>query len=298
MIVRASISQEISNYNSRITAYVASMSYTYCQLCVIADPNSMLPVSVELDGEKKHLEDVAGIVVHKKEIQGDKVTIDVFVKEVSYLTAVLTAIYKSHPEFKATLETFENDETRAFDEAVEKDRKEHPENYDEDFDEEREMNRKYIKCVMPPVDKDRRDLLMQLVDLYYNRCIGSIDALKVKTLATLAPIFIGVPAEEIDQAKNTIDDDTTRIKDIADQLTETKREEIEDAYNEYIAEHPEGAVSHKEEQETETASDESSEQDTTTADQSSEQEESAASDSNNAENQSFNMPYDDQSLIL
>ena len=202
---------------NRMLGHVSSMSYMFCNLCVNADPSSLLGVEMVYGGMDKRIEDVADILVHEDE--NEKHMMNVYPKESVYFSCIYKGIMEVHPEFKMTLET--------------------PPGAEED-----DINAKYLLLTMPEVDKERRDLLDTAVDALHSECKTKLDAEKAKATAEVAKRTVGSPEEAVREAKDKLQEIFDTYSDMMEKLYTDKKQEIEDAYNRHVSE---GAVGNPEE---------------------------------------------------
>lgn len=197
---------------NRLQGHVASMSYLFCNVCVKADPSSLLSAEMVYGGMEKRIEDVADILVHEDE--NEKHMMNVYPKESVYFSCIYKGITEVHPEFKVTLETAPGAE-------------------DDDIDA------KYLLLTMPEVDKERRDLLDTAVDALHSECKNKLEAEKAKATAEVAKRTVGSPEEAVREAKDKLQEIFDTYSDMMEKLYTDKKQEIEDAYNRHVSE---GAV--------------------------------------------------------
>lgn len=215
--MKYSVKKAISDMQAKLLGHVAVMSYGYCQLCVKADASSLLGVEV-MDGSlEKHIEDVADVYVHDEENDNDK--IDIVPKHTEFFQNLLTAIHDVHPEFKITIESGDPDDDQI------------PEGVEYDRDS---LESKYIRLTMPEVDKNRRDLINTSVDTLNQVCKTRMTACQAQCSAKVAELLLGAPAETADEAKKAMDEVYNQYKDMCDNLTDEKKQEVEDAYQRYL----------------------------------------------------------------
>ena len=69
--MKVKISNVLIQTQERLVGYVTEMSYGYAQLCVKADPSSLLSFEEKIDDKTYRMEDMARIVVHDKEGDDD-----------------------------------------------------------------------------------------------------------------------------------------------------------------------------------------------------------------------------------
>ena len=192
----------IGDCDSRMNGYAVLLNYKYMNLCVKAEPASLLCVTVEYDDQKYDIEQVANVGPGK-----DEYHFEVFLKDQKMLVPVSKAI-------KTALE----DEGDSSDDSA-------------DEDEE-----KFILLTMPDVDDDRHDWLMNGVKSLFDECNAKLDfnfqAYSTKIAAQLA----GHPAEELDEAKEALQKVNDTYADLIKGFRAEKEKEIEEAYQRYLTE--------------------------------------------------------------
>lgn len=208
--MKRSIINTLNELNARIMGHVAVMSYGYCQLCVKADASSILGFEQTWNGLPRKIEDLADVYVHTEEGDDDK--LDLFPKRSEYLPLLAKGIVEIHPEFKQDLLTFEG---------VDKEDEDNP-------------DAKYLRLIMPEVNKDRRDVIMEAIDLLYKQCVAKLDALKVKYGVMITKQTVTSDPAAVKEAQDTLTEQIDQGKEMCENLTAEKRKEVEDAYQSYL----------------------------------------------------------------
>lgn len=208
--MKRSIVNTLNELNTRIMGHVAVMSYGYCQLCVKADASSILGFEQTLNGMPQKIEDLADVYVHTEEGDDDK--LDLFPKRGEYLALLAMGIMEIHPEFKQEALTYEGVD-------------------EEDKDS---LDAKFLRLTMPKVNKDRRDVIMQAIDLLHKQCLAKLDALKVKYEAKLTQLIVTSDPAAVKEAQDTLTEQIDEGKEMCENLTNDKRKEVEDAYQRYL----------------------------------------------------------------
>ena len=208
--MKRSIVNTLNELNGRIMGHVAVMSYGYCQLCVKADASSILGFEETWNGLPQKIEDLADVYVHAEEGDDDK--LDLFPKRSEYLPLLAKGIFEIHPEFKQDLLTFEG----------------------VDKEDEDSPDAKYLRLTMPEVNKDRRDVIMDALDLLHKQCLVKLDALKVKYEAKLTQLTVTSDPAAVKEAQDTLTEQIDQGKEMCENLTAEKRKEVEDAYQRYL----------------------------------------------------------------
>ena len=200
--MRRAVGQQLEQLKSKLNGYVALLVYRYGNLCIEANPFSLLPIQLMVDGEMRHLESVANVSIHEKYhfIIVPQYEDDFF--------AIGQAIRESHPEFKQELKTFDG--------------------YDED-----DPAGKYIYCTMPEVNKDRHDFMLEAVDGLHDECKGKMEAAHKVCMAKLEVMMVGASESDMDKLKDYVDEIVKSFTDMREKTHDTKTQEIEDAYADY-----------------------------------------------------------------
>ena len=191
---------EIKSFEKKLGGYQYLLTFRYSNLCVKADPISLLPVSITVGNREQNIEDVAQVV------QMDDFHIVVVPKQMDVLRDVQEGIFEAHPEFKMSIEQMEKNDPSS----------------------------RFILCEMPPVDKPRYDLLTEATKNLYEECKARMDAV------LLEEIFVELLAEDPESLQKVVDQINEKhnnaINDIME-LRDKKLEEIEEAYAKYLEDH-------------------------------------------------------------
>ena len=196
------IISEIQEVEKKFGSYQYLLTFRYSNLCVKADPISLLPVSITVGNREQNIEDVAQVV------QMDDFHIVVVPKQMDVLRDVQEGIFEAHPEFKMSIEQMEKNDPSS----------------------------RFILCEMPPVDKSRYDLLTEATKNLYEECKARMDAVLLEEKR----IFVELLAEDPESLQNVVDQINEKhnnaINDIME-LRDKKLEEIEEAYAKYLEDH-------------------------------------------------------------
>lgn len=189
---------------SRLGGYVTLLVYRYANLCVKAQPLSLLSAQIidEEMGEMK-LEQVAGVMLldeyHLKLVPFDP----------RFNFPLCKAIKLEHPEFKQDLVK--------------------PENVEED--------ERILILTMPEVNKDRRDVLIDSVNVLFDGCKAKMDKTSAEYRLKLEKKIVTLPTDdERNEAKDALDSSIKNHQGIVDKVKEDKVKEIEEAYQRYLDE--------------------------------------------------------------
>ena len=186
-----------------MAGYHALLSYRYSNLCIKADPASLLSVTLIMGSMEKDIEEVAEVA--KPE---DEYHLAVVPKIQDFIMDINQAVLDAHPEFKVEMKS---------------------------LGDGNERNR-FLLYEMPEVDKERRDFLNETADSLYSECKARIEAVTNEQKMTFAELLAGNP-EELKEANDTLnkshDDYMGRILT----LLNTKRQEIGKGYQRYLINH-------------------------------------------------------------
>lgn len=208
--MRGKALQKISEMEKRMLAFVTAMSYNYCQLCVKAEPSSLLTAEMFAQGDVKHIEDLAFVYVHNKDKDGDDISMDLYPKAKEFLPIIAQGMTQAHPEFKQEILT----------------RDDAPEDDEEDY--------KYLRLTVPEINKDRRDAINSGIDAIHTLCKTNLDKMYVECTTGLVPVMVGYSPEEVDEVNKEKDKYRDTYKKMMEDLTNDKKKEVEDAYQEYL----------------------------------------------------------------
>lgn len=179
------------------------LHYKYAtQLCVNAEPLSLLPLEIAGLGK---IETVADVVRPRKD------QFQIFLRNKQHLQAVISAMRQLHPEFLLDIvpATFYKGQT------------------------EEENSLVYT---MPPVNKERRDLLLQAVDFFYERQKTSFEKSKASWSANITRVMADQP-QQADEGQKKLDLLFEKKSAQLAKIREDKITEIEEAYQRYETEH-------------------------------------------------------------
>lgn len=194
------VTTEITDFSQKENGYLALFVVRLSNLCVKADAQAMLSVTVSLSQSDYNFEDVADAT------KPNDYTFDVTPKNENNLTAIVKGVLDMHPEFK-----FKVMEKEYYDNSKEK----------------------HIIFTMPDVDKDRRDLLTEIAKTFYKECLAKLEVTYTKRLADTVQLFLHVP-EDADDAKKSFKKTYNDAKENAEKLLNAKLDEIEEGYQRYL----------------------------------------------------------------
>lgn len=190
----------LSEYENVLGGYTGLFTYRLANLCVKADPASLLPAVVETRGQKMNIEQVAKVGLRADD------QLDVYPLHEDLMPPISKAVLEIHPEFKLSEEKAKLDNGKDY---------------------------RYLRFTMPDVNKDRRDVLNNGVDVFFNECKAQMDAAKQKYALKMKNELQGCSRQDVDEAQEKFDNISDNSKKIADTLVEDKRKEIAEAYQRY-----------------------------------------------------------------
>ena len=188
----------------KMSGYAALMNYRFQNLSVKAEAEALLSFTANVSGEEVPIEKVA----RARLAAGRDDQFEIYPHDNSLLLPVIKGLFQAHPEYK--IET--------------------PQIQDSEDPEER-----YILATMPEVDDNRHDLLMDAVSVLSDACDSQIEATFTLYTGKIVALLAQAKPEEMDEAKNALEDIHNQHKDLCKQFREQKEKEIEDAHQEYLA---------------------------------------------------------------
>lgn len=206
--MKRSISNQYDQLQEKLKGYVAMMNFRYINLCIKADPVSLIPVKVNVEGTEKNLEQVA--MTAKK----DDYRFWIVPKYDEDKDSICKGIAKVHPEFKQKEDTLKIEGISEDGEA-----------YDVH----------YIELTMPDVDDNRYNALKDAVDVVYQECKTLMEAAVSKAKAEIAFLSVGEPKEDIDGINKAVDNLNEKCEEQRDKLRDKKLQDIEDAYKNWLS---------------------------------------------------------------
>ena len=97
------------------------------------------------------------------------------------------------------------------------------------------MKEKYILATMPEVNDDRHDVLTEAVKILSDVCDGQLEYVFSRTSAEVALKLANSPADELDEAKDALQQIRERHEELLKKFRAEKEKEIEEAYQLYLA---------------------------------------------------------------
>lgn len=209
--MKRAIVREYEQLGENLSQENAVFAFRLRNLCVKAEPVSLLPIEVMIEGELQKLEQCTTIG------KDDDYSFMIIPHYDEDIVPLGQSIMVAHPEFKQEVKTMKVD------------------GVDENGND-KEQDVRYILVTMPEVDDDRYDVLKDGVKLAYDECKARMEAINVKADAKFAMYTPGESDEDIQKLKNARDKLNETWDGQRDKIYNEKIQEIEDAHNKWLAE--------------------------------------------------------------
>jgi hypothetical protein len=206
--MKREIIKEFDMLGDALSTLNAQFSYRLMNLCVKAEPVSLLSVEAMIEGESQKLEKCAQI---GKE---DDYSFQIFPNYDGDIPALAKAIFMDHPEFKQELKTMQVD-------------------ISEDESKPDMQDVYYIQVTMPEVDDNRYDVLKNGVKGLYEENKAQMEAVSAKYDAKLATLLDSESPEDAKKVKEARDKQTKTWYEQRDKIYNDKLQEIEDAHEKW-----------------------------------------------------------------
>ena len=206
--MKREIIKEFDMLGDALSTLNAQFSYRLMNLCVKAEPVSLLSIEAMIEGEPQKLEECARI---GKE---DDYSFQIFPNYDDDISALAKAIFMEHPEFKQEMRTMQVD-------------------ISEDESKPDMQDVYYIQVTMPEVDDNRYDVLKNGVKAYYEENKAQMEAVSAKYDAKLAKLLDGESDADIKKVKEARDKQTKTWYEQRDKIYNDKLQEIEDAHEKW-----------------------------------------------------------------
>ena len=189
----------LDDASKKMSGYAALFNFRLMNLCIKAAPEALLPVSVDVGGTVVNLEDVA--LARNAPERDDQ--FEIYPKDRDYLVPLLKGLNDVHPEFKIEIK---------------------------DIEGEGDERMQFILATMPEVDDVRHEVLKDAVAVLSDECDAKIQATFSFYSAQIPLKLEGAPADEMNEAKDALQEVFDNHKDICKQFRTQKEDEIEEAY--------------------------------------------------------------------
>ena len=188
-----------------MSGYVAQLNFRFMNLCVKAEPMSLLSARFNIQGEEKPIEDVAQV---SKKGDYQFMAIPNFEDDMAPLAV---GIALKHPEFK---QEYGEETVNVVDEQG------NPQS----------VKVKYLLLTMPEVDNNRYEALKTAVDAAYNQCKTQMEAVVERAEPEMALLQEGEDQQDIDRVKKAVERLKKSYIEQRDKLYDEKIKEIDEAH--------------------------------------------------------------------
>lgn len=213
----------LKDMEGRLYGYCALLGYRYINICVKPEPVALLSTSVIIDDNPYEIEKVAKVA------RPDDSCLQIIPMDQCLIPNICQAILLEHPEFRLDLVDDPGAKAESDDSPAPK----------------------IIVLTVPPVDKDRKDTMLDLVNALYEDCDKRMK-LDFDVAATKAGIAaISLPKETQDETKMEFENSYNNFVEQAKKYKENKIKEIEEAYARYCEENEANESKKKEEKDAE-----------------------------------------------
>ena len=203
--MKRSVINKFGMMESKLSGYVAQLNFRFMNLCVKAEPMSLLSARFNIQGEEKQIEDVAQV---SKKGDYQFMAIPNFEDDMAPLAV---GIALKHPEFKQEY----GEETV---------------NIVDEQGEPQSVRVKYLLLTMPEVDDNRYDALKTGVDAAYNQCKAQMEAVAQRVEPEISLLLEGEDQEDIDRVKKAVEKLKKSYSEQRDKFYDEKIKEIEEAH--------------------------------------------------------------------
>ena len=192
----------------KLGGYQYLLTFRYANLCIKADPMSLLPVTVAVGAAGMNIEELADVVTL------DDYHLAVIPKSDDTLRDIQQGVAEVHPEFLVSLEQVE---------------------------EEDETVSRFLVYGMPDVDKKRRDLLVETAKSLHDECKLRMDAILLGEKLSFVELLSTEP-ESLKEVADALNEKYREYVGNIDELLEKKLADIEEAFEHYQQQHPDESV--------------------------------------------------------
>ena len=203
--MKREIIKEFDMLGDALSTLNAQFAYRLMNLCVKAEPVSLLSIEAIIEGESQKLEDCSQIG------QENDYSFQIFPNYDGDIPALAQAIFMEHPEFKQEMKTMQVDIST-----------------EEGKSDMQDVH--YILVTMPAVDDNRYDVLKNGVNAFYEENKAQMEAVSAKFDAKLATLLDGESDEDVQKVKEARDKQTQTWYEQRDKIYNDKLAEIEEAH--------------------------------------------------------------------
>lgn len=204
--MKREIIKEFDMLGDALSTLNAQFAYRLMNLCVKAEPVSLLSIEAMIEGEPQKLEECSQVG------QEDDYSFQVYPNYDGDIPALAQAIFKDHPEFKQEFKTMQVDIST-----------------DENNPDMQDVH--YIQVTMPEVDDNRYDVLKNAVNAFYEENKAQMEAVSAKYDAKLASLIEGESDQDIKRLKEAREKQTNSWNQQRDNIYEAKIKEIEEGHD-------------------------------------------------------------------
>ena len=206
--MKREIIKEFDMLGDALSTLNAQFAYRLMNLCVKAEPVSLLSIEAMIEGEPQKLEACSQIG------QEDEFSFQVYPNYDGDIPALAQAIFMDHPEFKQEMKTMQVDIST-----------------EEGKSDMQDVH--YILVTMPDVDDNRYDVLKNGVNGFYEENKAQMEAVSAKHDAKIATLLDGESPEDVKKVKEARDKQTKTWYEQRDTIYNDKLQEIEDAHEKW-----------------------------------------------------------------
>ena len=218
--MKRSVINKFGMMESKLSGYVAQLNFRFMNLCVKAEPMSLLSARFNIQGEEKQIEDVAQV---SKKGDYQFMAIPNFEDDMAPLAV---GIALKHPEFK---QEYGEETVNVVDEQG----------------DPQSVKVKYLLLTMPEVDDNRYDALKTAVDAAYNQCKTQMEAVVQRAEPEIALLQEGEDQQDIDRVKAAIERLKKSYNDQREKLYDEKMKEIEEGHENWLIKQSEVRISRR-----------------------------------------------------
>lgn len=216
------IQQVLDEAQGVMDGLTAVLFFRLANIPVEADPLSLLSVTVKIEDNERSLEDVA------TPSKLDKYSFAFVPKDNDYIFPIIRGLKREHPDFEIEQGQMESAPEINFS-AEERAMLGMPES------DEQPESQKYLICKMPEMNDSRRETYTDLTEATCETSKKQIGAKKTKFEAVLLKRSIGMPEDQVEEAKEQLDSIVESSLAECDKSKETKIASIEEAYQLYLS---------------------------------------------------------------
>ena len=218
--MKRSVINKFGMMESKLSGYVAQLNYRFMNLCVKAEPMSLLSARFNIQGEEKQIEDVAQV---SKKGDYQFMAIPNFEDDMAPLAV---GIALKHPEFK---QEYGEETVNVVDEQG----------------DPQSVKVKYLLLTMPEVDDNRYDALKTAVDAAYNQCKTQMEAVVERAEPEIALLQEGEDQQDIDRVKAVVERLKKSYNDQREKLYDENMKEIEEGHENWLIKQSEVRISRR-----------------------------------------------------